>query len=272
MDNYLDRNRQSSYFLTMASLEANHLVNVATSLSQFHLKDALVRLKFQDEVREFSRSQLQTIRTATSDDKCQECIQNLKQETQNLKTQDRMLRTGEAVVSSSVQFYHDHEKVIGYVIDGIGVVLSGMQIVAGVGLIVGSVTTGNVIGVVAGSALVMNGVGSGIESIGKLSGVPHPSNPVRDKYEDAADFLGFDKRLGLLTYQVVDLTTSYYGLFKLTLKPEAWRLYKYLPTDHYRKVQLLSKPALALKGLGAIHKGTGIGMNLYQMKNNPAQN
>uniref|UniRef100_UPI001FF0DCBC DUF4225 domain-containing protein n=1 Tax=Pantoea ananas TaxID=553 RepID=UPI001FF0DCBC len=86
-----------------------------------------------------------------------------------MKIQDRMLRTGEAVVSSSVQFYHDHEKVIGYVIDGIGVVLSGMQIVAGVGLIVGSVTTGNVIGVVAGSALVMNGVGSGIESIGKLS-------------------------------------------------------------------------------------------------------
>ncbi|WP_230957763.1 DUF4225 domain-containing protein [Pantoea ananatis] len=102
MDNYWDRNRQSSYFLTMASLEANHLVNVATSLSQFHLKDALVRLKFQDEVREFSRSQLQTIRTATSDDKCQECIQNLKQETQNLKIQDRMLRTGEAVVSSDL--------------------------------------------------------------------------------------------------------------------------------------------------------------------------
>lgn len=81
---------------------------------------------------------------------------------------------------------------------------------------------------------------------------------------------------GTKTGLFTDLTTSYYGLFKLTLKPEAWRLYKYLPTDHYRKVQLLSKPALALKGLGAIHKGTGtgtgIGMNLYQMKNNPAQN
>ncbi len=35
MDNYWDRNRQSNYFLSMASLEANHLVNVATSLSQF---------------------------------------------------------------------------------------------------------------------------------------------------------------------------------------------------------------------------------------------
>lgn len=88
-----------------------------------------------------------------------------------------------------------------------------------------------------------------------------------------AESLGFNKRSGLLTYQVVDLTTSYYyDLFKLTLKPEAWRLNKYLPTDYYRKVQVISKPSLAFKGLGAAYKGTEIGMNLYQMKNNPAQN
>lgn len=272
MDNYWDTKRLSSYFLTMVNIEENHLVNTATSLSQFHLKDALVRLKFQDEVREFARLQIHIIRNSTSDDQCQECIQNLKQEIQHLRMQDRMLRTGEAVISSSVQFYHEHAKIIGYVINGIGVVLSGLQIVAGVGLIVGSVTTGNVLGVVAGSTLVMNGVGSGIESIGKLSGRAHPTNPIRDKYEDVAEFFGFDKRLGLLTYQVVDLTTSYYGIFKLTLKPEAWRLYKYLPTDLYRKVQVMSKPALALKGAGAAYKGTGIGINLYQMQNSPTQN
>lgn len=272
MDNYWDTRRLSNYFLTIANIEANQLVNVAISFSQCHLKDALLRVKFQDEVRDFARLQLHTIRNSTSDDQCQECIQNLKQESQYLKIQDRMLRTGEAVVSSSVQFYHDHEKVIGYVINGIGVVLSGLQIVAGVGLIVGSVTTGNILGVVAGSTLVMNGVGSGIESIGRLSGVAHPSNPIRDKYEDVADFFGFDKRLGLLAYQVVDLTTSYYGIFKLTLKPEAWRLYKYLPTDYYRKVQVMSKPALAFKGAGAAYKGTGISINLYQMQNSPSQN
>jgi len=271
MDNYWDTKRLSNYFLTMANLEANQLVNIATTLSQFHLRDALLRVKFQDEVRQFARLQLQAIRTSTSDNECQQCIQNLKQESQYLKIQDRMLRTGEAVISSSVQFYNDHEKVIGYVINGIGVVLSGLQIVAGVGLIVGSVTTGNVLGVVAGSTLVMNGVGSGIETLGSLSGVAHPSNPIRDKYEDVADFFGFDKRLGLLAYQVVDLTTSYYGIFKLTLKPEAWRLYKYLPTDYYRKVQVMSKPALALKGAGAVYKGSGIGINLYQMQNSAAQ-
>lgn len=268
MDNYWDRNRQSNYFLSMASLEANHLVNVATSLSQFHLKDALIRVRFQDEIREFTRLQIQTIRNSTSDDKCQECIQNLKQEAQNLKIQDRMLRTGEAVVSSSVKFYHDHEKVIGYVIDGIGVVLGTVQLVAGVGLFAGSLFSGNVIGVVAGSALIANGAGSMAESIDKLRGVSNPTNPVIEAYQDVAEFFGFDKRLGLLAYQVVDLTTSYYGIFKLTLKPEAWRIFKYLPTDYYRQVQIMSKQDLALKGATAVWKGSAIGVNLYQMNHN----
>lgn len=272
MDNYWDTKRSSGYFLTMANLEARQLINIATTLSHFHLKDALLRVKFQDEVREFARLQLRTIHTAASDEQCQSCIQNLKQESHSLKVQDRMLRTGEAVVSSSVKFYHDHEKVIGYVIDGIGVVLSGVQIAAGVGLVMGSISTGNVFGIIAGATLVMNGVGSGIESINHLTGVVHPSNPIKNKYEEAAHFLGFDKRLGLLAYQVVDLTTSYYGIFKLTLKPEAWRLYKYLPADYYRKVQAMSKPALALKGTGAAFKGTQIGFNLYEMKNTSAHN
>jgi hypothetical protein len=49
-------------------------------------------------------------------------------------------------------------------------------------------------------------------------------------------------------------------------------LYKYLPTAHDRKVQGMSRLALALKGAGAAYKGTGVGLNLYQMKNSPAQN
>jgi len=256
----------------MGNIEANQLVKVANNLSHIHLNDVVVRRKFYDEVRAFVNLQLNMIRSSTNDEQCKECIQNLQQESHNLNLQGKMLRSGQAAISLSAKFYHDHEKIIGYIIDGIGVVLSGVQIVAGVGLLAGSVATGNVIGVVAGSSLILNGVGSAIEGIDKLRNVPNPSNPVRDAYEDVADFLGFDQRLGLLTYQVVDLTTSYYGILKLTVKPEAWRLFKYLPTDYYRKVQTMSKPALAVKGAGAAIKGTGIGINIYQMQNSPVNN
>ncbi|QPG26283.1 hypothetical protein IV493_13110 [Pantoea sp. SM3640] len=49
-------------------------------------------------------------------------------------------------------------------------------------------------------------------------------------------------------------------------------LYKYLPTAHDRKVQGMSRLALALKGAGSVYNGAGIGLKLYQMKNSPAQN
>lgn len=272
MDNYLDTSRFKSYFLVMANNEANQLIKIANAVALKHLKDAMVRVRFQKEIKEFIGLQLNAISISSSEEKWKECLQNIKQEHHYLSLQDNMLKTGKAVISTSVKFYHDHEKVIGYVINGIGVVVSGLQIVAGVGLIAGSVATGNIFGAMAGATVIANGFGSFIEHTETLRGIPNPSNPVREGYEDIAEFLGFDKRIGLLSYQLIDLTTSYYGIFKLTLKPDAWRLYRYLPTDYYRKVQVMSRPALALKGVSAAAKGAGIGANLYQMHNRSATN
>ncbi|WP_067702718.1 DUF4225 domain-containing protein [Erwinia sp. ErVv1] len=265
MDNYVNPRRFSDYYLTMANLQANQLYSIANTLSLLHIQDALLRINFKDEIQSFITLQLDVIRSASTDNECQACIQNLKQEHEYLTIQDRMLRSGHAVVSASVQFYHDHEKIIGYVIEGIGVVLGGLQMVAGATLIAGSVATGNVIGVVAGGSLVLNGAGSAIESTEKLLGRANPTSFMRNAYEDVAEFMGFDKKLGFLAYQAIDFTTSYYGVLKLTLKPESWRLFNYLPSDYYRKVQAMSKPALILKGTGAAKKGIDIGKNLNDM-------
>ncbi|MEN4978002.1 DUF4225 domain-containing protein [Erwinia billingiae] len=269
MDNYANPKRFLEYYLTMANLQANQLNSIANTVSLLHIQDAMLRINFKDEIQSFISLQLDVIRAASTDNECQACIQNLKQEHEYLTIQDRMLRSGHAVVSASVQFYHEHEKIIGYIIDGIGVVVGGLQMVAGATLIAGSMATGNVIGVVAGSSLVLSGAGSTIESAEKLLGRANPTNFMRNAYEDAAEFMGFDKRLGFLAYQAVDFTTSYYGVLKLSLKPEAWRLFNYLPSDYYRKVQTMSKPALALKGAGAAKKGIEIGINIKDLNTDP---
>ena len=111
MDNYLEKNRFKSYFMSMANTEANQLLSIANTLSLVHLKDGMVRMKFQNEVRDFANLQLNTISSTTSDDQCQECIQNLKKESYNLSMQDRMLRTGQATISSTVRLYYDNEVV-----------------------------------------------------------------------------------------------------------------------------------------------------------------
>lgn len=54
MDNYLDQNRFKNYFLSIANAEAKELLSIAYTLSFLHLKDGMVRMKFQNEVRDFA--------------------------------------------------------------------------------------------------------------------------------------------------------------------------------------------------------------------------
>lgn len=251
--------RFRNYFLTMARAEVNSLMNSALAVSSEHLKDALTRVRFQDEVRHFAYHQMDVIRHSNDDKQCQLCIQVIRAERDNLLIQDRMMRTGEAVLTASVRFYQENEKVIGYIIDGIGVVLGGMQVIGGMGLILGSVGTGNIIGIVAGATLIFHGAGSIREHLGK-------ENFAISTYENAASFLGFDKKVGLLAYQSVDLATSFYGAFKLTLKPDAWRLFYYMGPDFYRKITTMSSPALAIQGISSTVKGIQIGNTVYEVR------
>lgn len=267
MDVFFGADRFKNYFLTMAHAEANGLLNTAVSVSAFHLHDPLTRVRFQDDVKRFIQSQFAIIRKSTEDSQCQQCIQAIRQERESLLIQDRMLRTGEAVLTASIRFYQENEKIIGYIIDGIGVVIGGMQAVAGIGFIATSIPTGNIIGIIAGANIMLNGISSATESIQKLYGAQEPVNFMRDGYENTAEFLGFDKKVGTLAYQLVDLTTSYYGIFKLTVKPDAWRLFHYVTPDFQRKVDSMSKSALAIKGIGAGWKGVQIGNSLSELQN-----
>ncbi|MGE9549904.1 DUF4225 domain-containing protein [Erwinia amylovora] len=229
MDNYLAKNRFSDYFLTMANLEARQLSETARTVSALHLTDLISRMRFMDEIQRFITSQMQTIRAATEDTVCQECLKNLRQERHYLGVQNEMLSTGRAAVSASVKFYHDNEKIIGYVIDGISVVLGGLQILAGAGVMAASLATGNIVGTVVGVHLILNGTSTAVENISKLEGNKNAVGFMKNVYMDSAEFLGFDRKLGMLAYQSIDLGTSYYGILKLSLKPEAWRLFHFMP-------------------------------------------
>lgn len=259
MDVFFGKTRVSNYFMTMAQAETNGLMNTALAVSAYHLHDPLTRVWFQESVKRFALSQINIIRNSSDDKQCQQCIQTIRQERENLLIQDRMLRTGEAMLTASVRFYRENEKIIGYIIDGIGVVLGGMQVIGGFGITASSLMTGNVIGVIAGATLMFHGFGTMAE---KLDGV----NFAEKYYEDASQFLGFSRALGKLSYQVVDLSTSFYGLAKLTLKPEAWRLFYFTGPDFYRKVTTMSKPAMALKGISSTVKGIQIGNTMYEVK------
>ena len=67
---------------------------------------------------------------------------------------------------------------------------------------------------------------------------------------EAAQFLGFSSKNGLAFYNAVTLGASVYNIFGLARKPGAWRLFRWLPRDYYRKVGTKSKPKLTMKIAG----------------------
>lgn len=241
MDNYWDKNRFSSYFLTMANLEAQQLYSKATEVSLMHLKDGFTQIAFQDDVKRFIDAQLSTLRSASSEAECQQCLIHLQEEHKNLSIQDQMLRSGQAALHASVQFVKN-EKVWGYIINGVGVVLGGLQMVAGFGVIAASFATGNIIGIGFGAMLTLhgvNGVQEGFHNI--IGGTNNSQGFLKQSYIAGAEFLGFDQKTGELAYTSMDLLLSGYGMARLIVKPQTYRLFHYPNTDYVRGIKNMTR-------------------------------
>ncbi|MBN9928892.1 DUF4225 domain-containing protein [Pantoea agglomerans] len=244
---YWKPDRFKDYFLTIAHAEANQVLSNANHLSHLYLKDGFNRLQFQDNVKAFVNSQLNVIRSDSTDDQCQECIQNLKKENEYLTIQDRMLRAGTVAVHASVQLVRNGD-FWGYVINGVGVVLSGMQVIAGVSVIGASLASGTIIGSAFGGMLVLHGLNGFQESVENLVyGKNDSVGLLKQGYVATAEFLGFDQRVGQLVYSSMDLTLSLYGIVRLVQKPEAWRLYYFLNTDYVRGIKEMSRKELFIE-------------------------
>lgn len=241
MDNYWEKNRFSSYFLAMANLEAHQLYSKATEVSIMHLKDGFTQMAFQDDVKRFIDAQLSTIRSASAESDCQDCLRNLQEEHKNLSIQDQMLRSGQAALHASVQFIKS-DKVWHWVINGVGIVLSSLQVVAGLGVIATSAATGNVIGVGFGALLTLHGFNGVMESAVNLkTGKDDATGPLKKGYIAGAEFMGFDQKVGEMAYTSMDLALSVYGMARLVLKPQTYRLFHYLSTDYVRGIKDMSR-------------------------------
>lgn len=247
MDNYGRKNRFSDYFKIIADVESQSLMNVANRAAQNHLMEGMNRAHFIEEVRSFIDTQRRTIHSATTEADCQVCIQNLKQERAYLDRQDNMLRTGEASLHASVEFIQQGS-AWGYIINGVGIVLSGFQVVAGFGVMAVSFATGNVVGVGFGALLTLHGFNGLQESATNIfRGKNSTDGLLKKGYIAGAEFLGFDRKIGELAYSSMDLLLSGYGMVRLITKPQTFRLFHYMSTDYVRGIKEMSRLELGVE-------------------------
>lgn len=244
----LNRGWNRTWSDTMVNLEARKLVETANQLSAFYLHDGLTRIKFVEEIKQLVQKEFAAARKARTDEECMVCIQNLRAETDNLREQERLLRTRSAKLYAKVEFIKENNKIVGYVISAVNIVISGMAAVTGAIMI----ATGTPIGVLAGAILVVDGANGITKEVDKiLYGQQSKSQGIfADGAMETASFLGFKPEAGLATYKAVSLGASVYTIFGLSRKAETWRLFRYIPTDYYRKVTVMSRPKLTMKILG----------------------
>lgn len=227
--------------------EAHRLVNVANIIALTYLKDCLTRLKFVEEIRDLITQQLAAARRLKTIESYTQSTEILRTETEKLLEQEKLIRTKAAQVYAKIEFVKENNKLVGYVITAVSVVLSGFEIVGGVALF-GTMTP---VGMLAGATLVMDGMnGISKEINNQLLGKQNSQGAFADGAISAAKFLGFRGNAGLAVYNGVSLAANAYGIFGLIRRPNAWRLFHYVPQDFYRKVSSMSRPMLTMKIVG----------------------
>lgn len=251
MDIYLNqRAANNQYYYALGQSAAFDLQKTARIVASRHISDLFLKAKFEEEIRRFAQGNLNAIRNAASTSECQQAIDNIKGECANIERQGTMLSLEKAKVFITVSM-EKREKEIGYTINAIGVITGALQAYTGIGM---AYKSANYIGKFMGAYISLDGASSSIESFMHLIGKNERIGFMKSGYIYSAEFFGFSKKTGLLTYYSADLATSLYGVVKLTLKPDVWRLFRFIPNDYYRKINTMSRGALMLEVISAGNK------------------
>jgi hypothetical protein len=244
-----NKDRNSAWSETMVNLEARKLVEAANRLSSFYLHDSFIRIKFVEEIKQVVEKEFAAARRARTDDERMHCIKNLRAETENLHEQEHLLRTRAAQLYAKVEFVRENNKIVGYVISAVNVVLSGVVMFGGFVML----STMGPIGMLAGAVLItdgLNGLSKEALNFEQSTGQTPSQGVVADYAMQTAQFMGFSSNSGLAFYNTLTLGASVYSVIGLTRKTGAWRLFRWLPHDYYRKVNTMSTPTLTMKIIG----------------------
>jgi len=251
---------------TMINLEVRKLVNTANIVGGNHLKDGLARIRFMDDIKSFVAEQFSAARAAKNHDECMQCIKNIRAENDNLLEQSRMLRNRAAQLYAKVELVKENNKIVGYMISAVKVVIAGFQIALGVGAMMSMMP----VGMLAGAILVIDGANDISREINReLLDIPDSEGMVADGVMDIAQFMGFRRQAGLGLYESVNLAASVTTVFGAIRKPDAWKLFKWLPLDFYRTVDDMNRAELTMKVLGW---GVSAKVVFDLMSNAPAKN
>lgn len=204
----------------MVSAAAAKLGSQASTLGVRHIKDGTLRLQFNREVAYYAKSIVNDV------------SQGIKSPEQGLK---ELKDEQNSLLSQSWEIAQK----------GAGTIAGAMQIITGAGICYASAGT---LCLVAGLPLMVHGANNVYEN-GRnlLSDRTDTEGPVRKGYQAAAKAVGYAEREGNLAYGATDLGLSAYAFGRYILKPDAWRLFRYIRTDYVRSYRDMGAGAMGFE-------------------------
>lgn len=204
----------------LVSEAARRLGSQACTLGARYIKDGTLRLQFGREVSYYAKSIVDAV--AQGEKSPEQALNDLKNEQSSLLSQSMEIAQ-----------------------KGVGVIAGAFQFAAGAGICYGSAGT---LCLLAGSPLMLHGANNVYENGRNLwEGRSDTHGPVRKGYQEAAKLIGSGKSEGNVAYGAVDLGLSVYGVAGQVLKPDAWRLFRYVRADYVRGYEKATKSALTFE-------------------------
>lgn len=199
---------------------ASDLTKQACTLSGRHIQDGMLRMQFNRELAYYAKSLVDAV--ATGKKTPDEALLAMKREQKDLVDQGlEVTRKGGAFIAGA------------------------LQISTGVAVCYGSA---GFLCVVAGVPLMAHGANNIYESGRNLwEGRSNTQGPLRKGYQAAAEAMGGSARDGNIAYGTADLGLSLYGIGRLVIKPNAWRLFRYVRSDYLRSYQTMNAVGLSFE-------------------------
>ena len=202
------------------SQAAGRLTSQACTISARHLQDGMTRSIFNREVAYYARSIVRDVEQGKKT--VAEGLIEIKNEQRSLLNQS--MEIGQK---------------------GIGVVAGALQMATGAGICYASVGT---LCLFAGVPLMAHGANNVYEGGQNLmTGQSDASGPVRNAYQAAASALGHGEQEANIAYGAVDIGLSVYSAARHVLKPDAWRLFRYIPTDYIRAYRTMTPTTMSVE-------------------------
>ena len=199
---------------------ADDLADQACVLSARYLKDGTLRLQFNREVFCYGRGIVNEV--AQGKKSPEQGLKDINNEQNHL--QSRSLEVAQK---------------------GVAAIAGVLQFAAGAGMCYGSA---GLLCLFGGAPLMAHGANNAYENGRSLwGGRSDIQGPLRKGYQGAAKIMGGGEFAGDMAYGAVDLGLSAYGVGRLVLRPDAWRLFRYVRADFVRGYEHSSKAALTFE-------------------------